>query len=72
MFGSGSPDCRRRARKVRSSLLSVTSTSGTDTQGSYARVTVSYPFDTITAYPGIPAHVTLTRTVQVRWLGSGG
>jgi hypothetical protein len=46
--------------------LTVTSADGTDGQGTYTRVTVSYPFRTITAYPGIPTLVTVTRTVQVR------
>jgi Flp pilus assembly protein TadG len=45
----------------------VTSTTGTDTDGSpYVRVTVSCPFQTITRYPGVPASMALTRTVQMR------
>lgn len=46
--------------------LNVTSTSGTDTNGTYTKVTVTYTFNTITSYPGIPSSVTITRTVQVR------
>jgi Flp pilus assembly protein TadG len=48
------------------SQLNVTSQSGSDSDGNYARVTVTYPFTTITNYPGIPSSVTITRTVQVR------
>ncbi|MBI1916029.1 MAG: pilus assembly protein [Planctomycetes bacterium] len=46
--------------------LHVSSTNGTDTNGTYTRVTVTYTFNTITSYPGIPSSVTITRTVQVR------
>jgi len=53
-----SPDIR--------SQLNVTSQTGTDSDGNYAQVTVTYPFTTITNYPGIPSSVTITRTVQVR------
>ena len=48
------------------SQLTVSSTTGTDTGGTYKQVTVSYPFTTITNYPGIPSSVTITRMVQVR------
>jgi hypothetical protein len=48
------------------SKLTVTSTSGTDSLGSYAEVQVSYPFTTITKYPGIPGVVTITRATRVR------
>src|SRR5262249_23827637 len=46
--------------------LHVSSSNGTDSNGTYTRVTVSYTFNTITNYPGIPSSVTITRTVQVR------
>jgi Flp pilus assembly protein TadG len=49
-----------------SSDLTVTSSTGTDTSGPFVTVTVSYPFTTLTSYPGIPTQVTLTRTVQMR------
>jgi Flp pilus assembly protein TadG len=40
---------------------------GTDSSGnSYVRVTVTYPFTTITHYPGLPNPINLTRTVQMR------
>jgi len=48
------------------SQLTVTSTSGTDAIGAYTRVTVSYPFTSLTRYPGIPQTLTLTRTALVR------
>ena len=48
------------------SQLTVTSTTGTDSIGSYTQVTVSYPFTTLTSYPGLPKTVTITRSAQVR------
>jgi len=48
------------------SQLSVSSTSGTDVGGNYTRVTVTFPFSSITRYPGIPQTLTLTRTALVR------
>lgn len=40
---------------------------GTDNSGyPYVRVTVVYPFSTITNYPGLPNPINLTRTVQMR------
>jgi Flp pilus assembly protein TadG len=45
----------------------VTATTGTDSRGkSYVRVTVSYVFTTIVAWPGLPHSVAMTRTVQMR------
>src|SRR5262245_51387255 len=32
----------------------------------YVQVTVTYPFETVTNYPGVPTPITLTRTVRVR------
>ncbi|HZT79697.1 MAG TPA: TadE/TadG family type IV pilus assembly protein [Gemmataceae bacterium] len=46
---------------------SVSSTSGTDTDGNpYVEVTVSYTFQTVTRYPGVPSSVNITRTVRTR------
>lgn len=40
---------------------------GTDSSGNgYVRVTVTYPFSTITDYPGLPNPINLSRTVQMR------
>src|SRR5581483_2245743 len=44
----------------------VTSTTTSDDSGSYVSVTVSYPFKTITNYPGVPNNLTVTRTVRMR------
>jgi Flp pilus assembly protein TadG len=46
----------------------VTSTSGTDTSGPYVEVTVSYQFNTVTNFPGVPASTNLVRTVRMRSL----
>jgi Flp pilus assembly protein TadG len=46
--------------------LTVTSTTGSDSLGNYVDVTVSYPFTTLTSYPGIPQLITITRTVRTR------
>src|SRR5262249_7793236 len=43
------------------SQLTVTSQNGADANGNYTTVTVSYPFSTLTNYPGIPSNVTITR-----------
>jgi Flp pilus assembly protein TadG len=45
----------------------VTSTNGTDASGNaYVEVTVSWDFQPITRYPGLPSPLTLTRTVRMR------
>jgi Flp pilus assembly protein TadG len=45
----------------------VTSTTGTDTQGNpYVSVTVTWTFNTVATYPGVPSTLTLSRTVQMR------
>jgi Flp pilus assembly protein TadG len=44
----------------------VTSTTGTDASGNnYVTVTVSYPFQGIINYPGIPASFAISRTVRM-------
>ena len=44
----------------------VTSTSGTDASGSaYVEVTVSYNFQTLTNFPGVPATMIIARTAHV-------
>jgi Flp pilus assembly protein TadG len=44
----------------------VTSTNGVDSsKNSYVEVTVSWQFQTITGYPGVPNTVNLTRTVRM-------
>jgi Flp pilus assembly protein TadG len=45
----------------------VTPQYGTDSSGNgCVRVTVTYPFSTISNYPGLPNPINLTRTVQMR------
>jgi Flp pilus assembly protein TadG len=45
----------------------VTSTTGTDKTGNaYVAVTVTWQFNTLTGFPGIPNTVTISRTVQMR------
>ncbi len=39
---------------------------GSDGNGPYVEVTVSYSFQTIANYPGIPGTIPLTRTVRMR------
>lgn len=47
--------------------LQVTEVDGTDTQGyGWAQVTVSYPFQTVISYPGIPSPIQITRTTRMR------
>jgi Flp pilus assembly protein TadG len=45
----------------------VASTTGTDSAGNpFVQVTVTYQFQTVVNYPGIPTSTTLTRMVQMR------
>ncbi len=45
----------------------VTSTTGTDQAGNaYVAVTVTWPFQTVTKFPGVPSNVTIRSTVQMR------
>jgi hypothetical protein len=45
----------------------VTIASGTDTDGNPVTiVTISYPFQTITPFPGIPSQLTIQRSAQMR------
>jgi Flp pilus assembly protein TadG len=47
--------------------LQVTEVDGMDAQGyGFAQVTVSYPFQTVINYPGIPSSVQITRTTRMR------
>jgi Flp pilus assembly protein TadG len=49
------------------SVLSVSSTTGTDSAGNpFVAVKVTYPFHTISNFPGIPSSATVSRTVQMR------
>jgi Flp pilus assembly protein TadG len=44
----------------------VTVANGSDANGSYADVTATWTFATVTNFPGVPSPVTLTRKVRVR------
>jgi Flp pilus assembly protein TadG len=44
---------------------SVTSTSGTDGNGAYTDVTVSYEFRTLTNFPGVPSANAVASTIRV-------
>ncbi|HYT87393.1 MAG TPA: TadE/TadG family type IV pilus assembly protein [Gemmataceae bacterium] len=46
--------------------LQVTSTPDNATNPTYVDVTVTYPFATITNYPGVPSKMTLSRTIRMR------
>lgn len=44
----------------------VTQDEGTDVNGrAYVEVTVSYPYGTVTAFPGVPSQMNLTRSVRM-------
>jgi len=45
--------------------VGVTSSTDSSTSPNYVTVTVTYPFTTITQYPGITSQITLSRTVQM-------
>jgi Flp pilus assembly protein TadG len=46
----------------------VTSTQGSDANGSYVEVTVTYQFQTVSNFPGVPKTTTLVRTVRMNVL----
>ena len=45
--------------------LTVTSSPNSATAPTAVTVTVTYPFHTVTQYPGVPSSLTLSRSVQV-------
>src|SRR5262245_32759821 len=45
--------------------LSVSSATNSTSNPTYVDVTVSYPFSTITKYPGVPSSITIKRTVRM-------
>lgn len=47
------------------SKLTITSSTDSGTNPTTITVTVSYPFTTITNFPGVPQQTTLTRTVRM-------
>ncbi len=53
------------APNLDSSLLTVASATDSTVNPTYIDVTVTYPFTTITKYPGVPSTTTLSRTVRM-------
>ena len=53
------------AGNLNSTLMTVSSKTDSATPPTYVDVTVSYPFTTITSFPGITSRTTLTRTVRM-------
>jgi Flp pilus assembly protein TadG len=43
----------------------VSSTTGSDDSGAFVEVTVSYPFATVTNFPGVPSNTLIVRTVRM-------
>jgi Flp pilus assembly protein TadG len=76
LYACNNPTCAADTTGIQNAALAdagnispaptVTSTTGTDSDGTYVSVTVSYTFNTITNYPGIPNSVNLARTVRMR------
>jgi len=46
--------------------MNVSQKTGSDSAGSWVEVTVTYPFNTITNFPGVPSKTTLTSVVHVK------
>jgi Flp pilus assembly protein TadG len=45
--------------------MTISSSTDSGTSPTWVQVTVTYPFTTITKYPGIPSQLNLSRTVQM-------
>ncbi len=56
---------QRDASNLNLQQLSVNSSTDSSINPTYVSVTVTYPFTTITQYPGIPRQVNLNRTVRM-------
>ena len=58
--------CRADANNLKLSDLNVTVSSSTDGTGqSYVDVTVTYPFSTLTHYPGVPGTISISRKFRM-------
>jgi Flp pilus assembly protein TadG len=63
---------RADASELDASLLNYTTQEGTDASGyGWTQVTVTYPFQTVINYPGIPSSVVISRMVRFRKVPSG-
>ena len=56
---------QRDAGNLNLSQLGVTSSTNLSASPTTVSVTVTYPFATITSFPGVPANLTLSRTVRM-------
>jgi Flp pilus assembly protein TadG len=59
-----SAEAKRDAPNLTSSLITVTSTTNSSTNPTYVDVTVTYPFSTITNFPGVAHTTTISRTIR--------
>jgi Flp pilus assembly protein TadG len=53
------------APNLTTNSIKVDSSTDSSTSPKYVTVTVTYPFDTIVTYPGVPSQMTLSRTVKM-------
>lgn len=56
---------KKDAGNLTASKVTVSSSTNSSTNPTTATITVSYPFTTITTYPGVPHTLTISRTVKV-------
>jgi Flp pilus assembly protein TadG len=76
LYGCNNPTTAADSAGIQSAALAdasnlspaptVNSTTGKDDAGPYVEVSVSYTFQTLTNYPGIPSTTNLTRKVRMR------
>ncbi len=76
LYGCGSPTQAADTSGISAAALAdatdlspaptVSSTTGSDSDGNYVEVTVTWTFHTMTNYPGIPSATTITRTTRMR------
>jgi Flp pilus assembly protein TadG len=59
-------EAKKDAGNLDTTQLQVNSTTDSSTAPTVVTVTVTYPFTTITHYPGVPNKLTLSRTVQAQ------
>jgi Flp pilus assembly protein TadG len=59
-----STEAKRDASNLDANLINVTSTTNNATNPTYVDVTVTYPFYTITNFPGVAHTTTISRTIR--------
>lgn len=57
--------CKKDASNLNLPDLGITSSTDSSSNPTHVDVTVSYPFTTITYYPGVPRQTNLSRTVRM-------